>query len=183
MDAACNTVEETWVVGGVNCHQRRPARRIDRRCDGEISRPRLVDMARVALQHVVRLSYPIRFGQPLGVSGEFGGRPGQRLLQQFLLHPYSVCPAALFVAKPQHLFCRFEQLGQQLALPAVPHTGANRADVDNGEDEQQTQPLRRLYDAGKVEHSLKVRQIALEGGRGHQQMLAHQPGHGFGFCR
>ena len=99
MDAACNTVEETWMVGGIDRHQRRPARRIDRCCDGKISSPRLVDMARVALQNVIRLCHPIRFGQPLGVSGEIGGRPSQRLLQQFLLKVDTVSPATLFVAQ------------------------------------------------------------------------------------
>ena len=39
---------------------------------------------------------------------------------------------------------------QQLALPAVPDAGTDRADVGDGQHQQQLQPLRALHDVGEV---------------------------------
>jgi hypothetical protein len=55
------------------------------------------------------------------------------------------------VAEAQHLFGGFVEVGQELALPAVPDTGADRADVDHGEQQQQAQALGALDLAGEVE--------------------------------
>src|SRR3546814_4290821 len=48
---------------------------------------------------------------------------------------------ALLVAEAQHLLGGVEQFGEQLPLPAVPHAGADRADIDDGQDEKQAQAL------------------------------------------
>src|SRR3546814_14354935 len=40
---------------------------------------------------------------------------------------------ALLVAEAQHLLGGVEQFGEQLPLPAVPHAGADRADIDDGD--------------------------------------------------
>src|SRR5277367_2282661 len=52
---------------------------------------------------------------------------------------------------------------------------ADRPDVGDGQDQQQLQPLRRLYMPDKVADGLWVADIALERCAAHQQMPAYQP--------
>src|SRR3546814_16986714 len=62
----------------------------------------------------------------------------------------------LLVAEAQHLFGGVEQFGQQLPFPAVPHAGTDRADIDDGENEQQPQPLGALPDLREIEERLEI---------------------------
>ena len=183
VDAARNAVEQAGMVGGVDGDECRAARRVHGGRNRQVGLARIVDVAGVAFQNVVGLRHPIGFGQTLGIGVELGGWPGERLGEQFLLQPDTVGTAALLVAQTQNLFGRFEQFRQQLTLPAVPDARPHCADINDGQHQQQAEPLWRLHDAGKVEHGLEVRQIALERGRRHQQMLANEPGNGFGFSR
>ena len=81
-----------------------------------------------------------------------------------------------------HLFQRpVVELVEQTALPGVPDVRADGADVDVGQDQQHSQPLRRLDAVGEVNHRLPVVDVALEGGPAHQQVVEHQPGDRFGF--
>jgi len=52
---------------------------------------------------------------------------------------------------------------------------AHRADIDDGEHQQQPQPFRAGDGAGEIEDGLEVGQVALERGVRHQQMVADQP--------
>ena len=92
-------------------------------------------------------------------------------------------PAGLLVAQPQHFFRRIEEIAQQLALPPVPYTGTDRTNIDHRQRQQQPQAFGRLNHCGKIEHGLEVRQVTLECGRRHQQVIADQPGDGFGLDR
>ena len=65
---------------------------------------------------------------------------------------------------------------QQLALPAVPDARPDRADVADGEDEEQLQPLRRLHDLRKIHDRAAVGEVARLGDPRHGQMLLDQPG-------
>ncbi len=42
------------------------------------------------------------------------------------------------------------ELAQQRRLPAVPHLGPDRADVGDGQDQQQLQPLGRLHPVDEI---------------------------------
>src|SRR5882724_962744 len=52
------------------------------------------------------------------------------------------------------------ELAQQRRLPAVPGPGPDRADVGDGEDEEQLQPLGRLYLADEILDGLRVVDVA-----------------------
>ena len=73
---------------------------------------------------------------------------------------------------------------QQLAFPAVPGRRSHRADIGHGQDQQQLQALGRLHHIGEIENGLEVVEIAHLCGLAHQEMMADEPGHGFGLgCR
>jgi hypothetical protein len=76
-----------------------------------------------------------------------------------------------------------KERAQQLPFPAVPHAGADGADVADGEDEQQLQAFRALHDGGEIEDRLEVVEVAHLRRFAHQQVMADQPGDGFGFRR
>ena len=84
------------------------------------------------------------------------------------------------MAQPQHFFGRIIQFAQQLRFPAVPHAGADGADIDHGQDQQQAQPFRAGNGFSKIQDGLEIGKVTLEGGAAHQQVMFHQPGHGFG---
>ena len=64
---------------------------------------------------------------------------------------------------------------QELALPSVPGGGADRADVGDGEDQEQLQALGRADDVGEVAARLRVGQIAALGDGAHVEMVEHEP--------
>ena len=90
---------------------------------------------------------------------------------------------ALLVAEPEPLLGGIEQAAQQLPLPVVPGARPDRADVDNGQHQQQAQPLGALHRGDEILDRLGVGQVALEGGGRHQQMVPHQPGDRLGLRR
>ncbi len=137
----------------------------------------------VALDHLRRLGEPIAVGQPPGEAREAALLPAETAAKRFLDRGDPVLAALLLVAEAQHLLASVEQSAQQLALPAVPGARPDRADVDDGEHEQQPQPLEALHVADEVLDRLGVGEIALEGGSGHQEVPAHQPGDGLGLGR
>src|SRR3546814_10350770 len=59
-----------------------------------------------------------------------------------------------------------------------PGAGPDRAYVDDGQHQEQPQPVRALHDGDEVLDGLRVEQVALERGRRHQQVVFDQPGHG-----
>ena len=67
------------------------------------------------------------------------------------------------MAEPQHFFGSLEQVRQQLPLPPIPHTRSNRADINNGQDEQQPEPFKRLHLIDEIKDSLEIGKVAFEG--------------------
>ena len=56
--------------------------------------------------------------------------------------------------------------------------GSDRANVDDGQDQQQPQTLGTLHLANEILDRLGIGEVALERGRGHQKMVPDEPGHG-----
>ena len=88
--------------------------------------------------------------------------------------------ADLAVAAGDHRLGLVVEGAQELALPAVPHAGADRLDVGDGEDGQHLQPLQRLHDGGEIEDGLAVVEVARLGDLAHGEVLLDQPGDGLG---
>ena len=130
----------------------------------------------VALQHVAALRHPIAVGKAAEILGVARLVPVERQGERAALGLDPFGAAALLVAEPQHFLGRLVEGGEQLPLPAVPDAGADRADVDDRQHQQQAQPLGALYRFGEIEDRLEVRQVALERGVGHQEVIADQPG-------
>ena len=86
-------------------------------------------------------------------------------------------------AARQNLLGGVIELAQQRRLPAVPHVGTDGADVADREDQQQAKPFRRLHQLGEALDGLRVHQVALKRRRRHGEVIAHQPGNGFGLGR
>ena len=63
-----------------------------------------------------------------------------------------------------------------MPLPAVEDPRADRADVGDGQHEEEAQPLGRLHDRHEILDRLGIGEIALLGDVAHHQMVAHQPG-------
>ena len=87
---------------------------------------------------------------------------------------------ALLVAQPKPLLGGVVQRAQQLPFPLVPRPRPDRANIDHGQHQQQSQPLGALHLTNKIKDRLGVGEVALEGGGGHQKMIAHQPCDGLG---
>ena len=68
---------------------------------------------------------------------------------------------------------------QQLAFPAVPDARSDRADVGDGQHQQQLEAFRALHDIGEVAHGLGITDVAAEGDLAHGEMLLDQPGRRF----
>lgn len=128
-------------------------------------------------QHVVRLGDPIGLGKATDEGGEARVVPPQCRLQRFLPRGDPLGAPALLVAQAQHLFRRLKQIGEQLPLPAVPRARPHRANVDDGQHQQQAQAFGALHHLAEIEDRLEIAQVALERGRRHQQVPADQPRH------
>ena len=123
-------------------------------------------------------------GQPVGIIVEFqvllqlpvlpADRLGKGPLRR--LDPLAVRYGGM--AAGDHRLRLVVERAQQLALPAVPHARPHGADVHDGEDEKQLQTFRTLHHLGEVEDGLEIRQVTHLRGLAHQQVMAHQPGHG-----
>ncbi len=132
-------------------------------------------MLRIVDQNVFGLGDPVGFRQPLAELLEVSLRHAKSIAQRLLLGGDTLAAALLLVAQSQHLLGRLVQIAQELPLPAVPHTRADRANVHDCQAEQQPQPFRTLHHIDEIEDRLIVREVALEGGGRHQQMVPHQP--------
>ena len=134
----------------------------------------------LATCHGERLGEPVAVGQPPGMGARRARLPAERVGELLLAMLHQLGPAVLLVAEPKPLFGGLEQRPQQGPLPVVPHARADRADVDDGQDQQQPQPLRALHLVDEILDRLGVGEVALERGRRQQQMIAHQPRDGLG---
>ncbi len=123
MDRACDAVEQTRMVGGVDGHQRRTPLAIHLRVDRQLRIARRRHLAGVMGQHILGLCDPIGFGQAADMRGELRLWPAEQLAQPRLLGGDPFGPPALFVAQAQHLFGGVVKIGEQLALPPVPRPG------------------------------------------------------------
>ncbi len=182
-DRAGDAVEQAGMVGGVDRDERRAAFGIDLRRDRELGVARVGHQSRIAGDDVVGLGDPIGFGQAADERFELLRAPAEQVAQRGLLDRDAFAAALLLVPEAQHFLGRIVERRQQLPLPAVPHAGADRADIDDRQHQQQPQPLGALHHLGEIEDRLEVRQVALERRRRHQQMEAHQPGDGLGLGR
>ena len=80
------------------------------------------------------------------------------------------------MAAPQHDLGLPIESAQELAFPAVPHAGADGADVGNGEGDQHFEPFLRLDDRGQAFGGARVGDVAALRRVGHDQMLLDEPG-------
>ena len=183
VDAPRHAIEEPRMVGGEHHHQRRAAVLVGHRRDMKRRVARRLDMAKVGDDHLDRFGDPIAFGQAIDQLGEGLVVFAEQQRDRFLLRGDPRLAPALLVAEAQHFLGRVVEFGEKLALPAVPHAGPDGANVDDGEDEQQAQPLGALHDLREIEDRLEVGEVAFEGGRRHQQVIAHQPRHRLGLRR
>ena len=157
MDRAGDAVEQPGMVGGIDGHQGRAAIGIDLRVDRQrrVVRPRAMKRALCASTSV-GLGDPIGLGQAADIGGEARVVPAERRAQRVLLGRDPLAAAALLVAEPQHLLGRLVEVAEQLTLPAVPDAGPDRADVDDGQQQQQPQPLGALHGRAEIEDRLEV---------------------------
>ena len=105
----------------------------------------------------------------LELGAEFGLRDG-----------HALGAVDLGEAAGEHRLGLVIERAQQLRFPAVPHPGADGADVGGGEDGEKLQPLQRLHDGGEILDGLAVGKIARLRHRRHHQMNLDQPGDQFG---
>ena len=183
MDAAGDPVEQARLIGCVDGDQRRPALRIDIARNCKVGFSCIEHELRILGDDVVGLGDPVRIGKPLGELPEFRFRQVKRFRQNRLLLVDPLFAPALLVAEQQHFLRCLEQIGQQLPFPAVPDAGSNRANIDHRQDQKLAEPFDAFHLAGKILDSFEIRQIPLESNRRHQQMVADQPCHKFGFVR
>ena len=72
---------------------------------------------------------------------------------------------------------------EQLALPAGPHAGPDRADIGDGQHEQELQPFAALHQGGEIANGLGVVEVAALGELTHGQVMLDQPRGGLGLGR
>ena len=112
------------------------------------------------------------------------GRPVLELGAELgLRHRDALRAVDLGEAAGQHRLGLVIERAQELRLPAVPHAGADRADVGGGQDGEQLHALQRLHHGGEILDGLAVGQVARLRHRRHHEMLLDQPGDGFGLGR
>ena len=108
-------------------------------------------------------------GQVLEFRRELGAEFGLR-------HGDALGAIDLGKAAGEHRLGLVIERAQQLRLPAVPHAGADGADIGGGENGQKLQPLQRLHHRGEILDGPAVGEVArLRHGR-HHQMHFDQPG-------
>ncbi len=110
-------------------------------------------------------------------------RPAQLRCQLGLPRRHLLAPPALLVAQPQPLLGSVVERAQQLPFPLVPRPRPDRANIDHGQHQQQSQSFRALHRSSEIVDRLGVGKVALERRGGHQQVVAHQPRDGLGLGR
>ena len=140
-------------------------------CFAGADEARVADLARqLDLEPVGRIV-------PADIGVELGFRPfGEGGAEFRLRHRDALGAVDLREAAGQHRLGLVIQRAQQLRLPAVPHAGADAADVGGGQDRQQLHLLDRLHHGGEILDGLAVGEVARLRHRRHRQMLLDQPG-------
>src|SRR6185437_3106443 len=165
-EPGADSIEQAFAVGGEYADARGAALRIivDDDIRPGLADPRfgLRDLARVGGLPRERLGKPVAVGQPLRVGPDRARLPSERPGELLLPLLDDLAPAILLVAEPEPLLRGLEQGSQKRALPLVPDSRADGADVDNGEDEQQPQSLRALHLACDILDRLRIGEVALE---------------------
>ena len=128
--------------------------------------------------------------QPLPIGAVVPGRFGTQVFlvptrQGLAQGPLGFVLAALTVDVLQPVLQRPRsfavQAAQQFRLPVVPGSGANGADVADGQNRQQVEPLLGLHRLCEIPHRAWIRDIALLRHIRHQQMIPNQPLDGIAF--
>ena len=109
------------------------------------------------------------------------GRPVLHCLAELVLRDgHALRAVDLGESAGEHRLGLIVKSADELRLPAVPHAGADGADIGGGQDREQLQPLGRLHRRGEILDGLAVRQVARLRHARHHQMLFDQPGDGLG---
>ena len=179
--------EQTGMVAHIDGDFRRPARQIlaigDGQWDAGLQRLRdqfgMIDMtARIVGDPIAGIAQG-----HMGVDGLVAPSPGL----QFTAQGFDGGTAAGLGFRRQiagHGFFRPQiQFPQQARLPGVPHRRTYRPDIGHGQQHQKAQPFGALDLADEIADGLGIVDIPFECCIAHQQMIAHQPGHGFGLGR
>ena len=178
VDAARDAIEQARMVGSDHAHQRRPARLVifamDRELFLETAGNRILHQ--VALDHVFRLGDPVCVGEDLVVFVDQVCPVAQHGRDDFLLRCHPPFASVPHMAQPQAFLCSVIKLTQQLPFPAVPGSGADRTDIDDGQHHQVPQSLEALHFGDEILDRLGIGQVALLCGGAHQQVVADQPG-------
>ena len=184
VNPARDAIEQAGMVGGDHRDQRRAARLVIFAVDRQL----VLLLARGGVMHEIERDDVGRLGDPVGIAhrrGEFFDK--RRFLVQHVGHFGLLVRDLLFapvphVPKPQAFARDIVEFAQQLAFPAVPRAGADRADIDCGEDGEMAQPFLALHLADEILDRLGVGQIAFLRDMAHQQVVEHQPGDHFGLA-
>ena len=188
-EPGADTVEQALPVG------REDADRASRRFRGSSSATTLGlgiadmrlgrgDLARIGDLPVERLGKPVAVGQPPGVRPRGARFPAQRRGQLLLPLLDQFVPPALLVAEPQPLLGGIEQGAQQACRFQSFQTPGPTARISTTVRISSSRSRSGLCTcADEILDRLGVGEVALEGGRRHQQMMADQPGDGLGLGR
>ena len=124
----------------------------------------------------IRASAAATVGQAPRMGARCGRLPGKPVRKLLLPHRDQFRPPALLVAQAKPFLGGIIEGAKQLPLPVIPCGRTDGANVDDGQDQQQPQPLRALNHPNEILDRLWVRQVAAESGVGQQQMMTDQPG-------
>ncbi len=121
---------------------------------------------------------------PRDIAVDLLGRPiGELVAELGLRHRDAARAVDLGEAAGQHRLGLVIERAQELRLPAVPHAGADRADVGGGQDGEELHALERLHDRAEILDRPAVGEVARLRDRRHGEMLLDQPGDGLGIGR
>src|SRR5579864_2900192 len=109
--------------------------------------------------------------------------PAERFCQLLLACIDDLCPAVLLVAESKPLLGCLEKGAKEGPLPFVPDPGTDRPNIDHGQDQEQPETLRALHLSSEILDCLGIGKVALEGGRGNEEVMADQPRDGLGLRR
>ena len=183
VDRTRQAIEQSGMVGGIDRDERSAAQGIDFGADRQLLVTSIGDVVRVANEDIVGLGDPVAFGEAFDIGVEARRIPIECGHQRPLFRGDLLAAPGLLVAKAQHFFGGFIQVTEQLPLPAVPHAGADCADIDDGQRKEEAQAFGRLHRFDEIHDRLVIRQVALERGCRHQQVPADEPRDGLGFGR
>jgi len=181
MNGTGDTIKKSGMVRGEYSDQCRSTFGIIAGVDCQFRGTICQQMPGIALDNVIGLGNPVRVGEPFRQLGKLVIGKLEAVFELLLLADNPLITAPLFVAQSQDFFGRFEQVGQQLTLPAVPATRPDGPYLNHGQDQKQPQGLGGFYRLREIQYGFEICQVAFERRCGHQQMIAHEPGHRFRF--